>query len=409
MKIAIIGCGGQGTLLACLLAKEEDIEQLILADRDASSAKRAEGVVKAISTEVELKIEQLDASKKEDVARVAKGADIIFNATFPEFNIPVMEACLDVGAHYLDLLAYPFKLPGIPEHGTIDAQLELDDKFKAAGLTALVSMGVSPGWTDIAARYIIDQLDTVDTVMLRIGGRYDSKELIAPFASEVLMGEWFGAPYPICVDNGEIKEVDLLESAEPYQFPEPLGWLTVYTVTLHTEVRTIPEFVGKPVKHIELKNAVDIGKWAMKDVWVEAIRKQTAKYPEREMIKMTELFGKSFIQPADTREAYDKGIITGGRCGFCVEVTGQKDGRRMCHTVCRVVTNVDAQKRVAWAGDGNYVTVVPSLVTVLMIGSGEITKRGVIGGAALDNPETILKRVNEYGGITTEKIERQLF
>ena len=92
-----------------------------------------------------------------------------------------------------------------------------------------------------------------------------------------------------------------------------------------------------------------------------------------------------------------------------MEVTGQKDGRRVCHTVCRVVTNVDAQKRVAWAGDGNYVTVVPSLVTVLMIGSGEITKRGVIGGAALDNPETILKRVNEYGGITTEKIERQLF
>lgn len=43
-----------------------------------------------------------------------------------------------------------------------------------------------------------------------------------------------------------------------------------------------------------------------------------------------------------------------------------------------------------------------------MIGSGEITKRGVIGGAALDNAKEIMKRVNEYGGITTEKIERQL-
>jgi len=409
MKIVIIGCGGQGGLLGCMLAKEKEIEQVILTDMDAHRAEKIEEAIKDIGTNAEIKTAQLDASKSEDIVRISRGVDVIVNATFPEFNIPVMEACLSVGAHYLDLLAYPFKLSGIPEQGTLDAQLELDDRFKDAELTALVCMGASPGWTDIAARYIIDQLDTVDKLIVRMSGRYDSKELIAPFAAEVLMGEWFGAPYPICVDNGEVKEVDLLESAEPYQFPEPLGEVTVYTVTLHTEVRSIPQFVGKPIRYLEVKNGVDIGKWPMKDVWVEAIRKQTSEHPDSEMIRMTQMFGRSFIQPADTKDAYEKGIITGGRCGFSVEVTGQKNGGEVRHTVCRVVTNVDAQKHVPWAGDGSYVTIIPSLVTILMLGNREITKRGVIGGAALENPQKIMQRINEYGGITVEKIERPLF
>ncbi len=408
MKVLLIGCGTHGTSLACLLAKEGNVSQLILADMDEGKARQAMEIVKDTGTDAELEVKQLDASEKENVARVGDGVGFIFNGTFPEFNIPIMEAALEVGAHYSDWLAYPFKLPGIPDHGTMDAQLELDDKFSSTNLTALVSMGIAPGWTDMAARYIADQLDSVEEIMVRMGGKYDSKVLVAPFTPEVLMSEWFGAPHPICVDRGEIKKVDLLDSAETFEFPEPMGIIELYTVTLHTEVKSIPQFIGKPVDYIEVKNAVDVGKWPMKDVWIKAISEQTGKHPGPEKIKMMELFGRSFLESSNLKEARAKGLVKGGCSGFSVEVIGKKDGAAVCHTVSRVVSSKDVIERRPWAGQRIYTTAIPAFVTMKMIANGEIAQRGVFGGSALENPKVVLDKIQEFGGITVEKIERTL-
>lgn len=91
---------------ACLLAKEKDVGQLILLARHRCKQYYKSRGSGKMGVKVELKTGQFDTSKREDTARVAEGADIIFNAIFPEFNLPDMEASLDVGVHYLGLLAY---------------------------------------------------------------------------------------------------------------------------------------------------------------------------------------------------------------------------------------------------------------------------------------------------------------
>lgn len=407
MKIAIVGCGAQGALVASLLSKEDDVEQMILCDREEDAIKRAESWIESFGAKVEIKGSKVESTRREEIAQAAKGSDLIFNATFPDSNIPIMKACLDVGANYIDLLGMPFELPGVHKDETVDAQIEMNDEFREAGLTALVSMGVCPGWTDMAAKYIIDQLDTVDEVMLRYGEKTDAKKFVAGFSRDVIMAEWFGPPYPVASENGKVVEVDLLDSAELYEFPEPVGKMTVYTVTLHTEVRSIPAFVEKPIRRLELKGGLEHGGYSLKDMWVKLIREQTSKHKGTD--DMCWQFGQSFIHPADFRKAYDEGIVKNAAVAFSVEVTGTKNGGTVRHTAHNVCTAEEAMKHHPECGHGNWVTVVPSLVMVMMLHRGEIKQKGVIGGAALDDPKSIMKRIVEYGGSAmTEKIERPL-
>ena len=115
MKILIAGCGGQGSSAGGQLAKEKDVERIICTDMDISRAKRLADRIKGLKTGVEVSAEQVDFSKPEDLAGVAKGVDVVFNACFPEVNVPILKACLDVGAHYVDVASFPSTAATIPK------------------------------------------------------------------------------------------------------------------------------------------------------------------------------------------------------------------------------------------------------------------------------------------------------
>jgi len=408
MKICILGCGAEGSGLAGLLAKETDVEELILADVNEAGAMAALDRVRSLGTGVKAEARKADGTKREDMARVAAGMDIIYNASVPITNIPTMQACLDVGAHYLDMLSYPFKVPGVPPLETIDAQLELDDQFKEAGLTAVINVGVAPGWTDIAARHMLEQFDTVDTVMVRWADWYESSELVTSFNPLVTMA--ITLPQPVCWDSGKVKEVDLYESKEDYEWPEPLGTMSLYSGAFDSEVRTIPEFAGKAtgrsIGHVEVKSGLRVGQWSnSEELWVEALRRQALKHPtEKVTANLLELLGESFVEPADIRELYDKGIVTDGAFGASVEVSGTQGGRRVCHTMYNVMTLKEAMEHIPWANHMVYSTIggVPIQI-VLMLGRGQIKRTGVIGAGSLDTYDEILKGVEDRGHRLSEK------
>ena len=66
----------------------------------------------------------------------------MINSAQYEVNLPVMEGALRAGAHYVDL--------GGLFH-TTRRQLLLDDRFKAAGLTAVLGLGSCPGIANVHA------------------------------------------------------------------------------------------------------------------------------------------------------------------------------------------------------------------------------------------------------------------
>lgn len=411
MKVCIIGSGSQGTGLAGLLAMEPDVELLVIADANAESLETARTLVFSLGDRIrakEIRTCQVDAANVDALAAVMHGCDIVFHCIIPKFNIPVMQACLRERCHYLDLFAAPYAGNGISHEETIDAQLELDAQFRAIGRLALPSVGMSPGWTSLAAQYMIDGMDTVDSVIIRWGDFVDTDEFLAPVSPYVVYHEWFGAPGPVRTVDGACEVVDLLGSAETFTFPAPIGARTIYTVTSHPDIVLIPRFAGKPVRVCEEKGGIFLGKLSMEDVWVKGIQAATARQGDQKQdINMMAEFGRAFLPPLAFGSLLSEGKIRDHAVCFSCEARGEIGGAPIRHICYYTSTLAEAQKHLPWASPAVYGTIggMP-IALVLAIGRGELTQTGVWCVGNLGIAPQLNRAMTQRGQLITETIER---
>lgn len=411
MKICVVGTGSQGTGLAGLLAMETDVEQLIIADYSVQALETAKALIDTLGDRKKVKeivVEQVDAGDTADVARVIRGSDIVFNGIIPKFNIPIMRACVQEKCHYLDLFAAPYEGPGLPKEETIGAQFELFDAFKAAGLTALPSIGMSPGWTSLAAQHAIDQLEEVGDVIIRWGDFIDTDAFFAPISPIVIFHEWFGAPYPVCTENGRQKPVDLVAGEEEFEFPDPIGTRKIYTVTSHPDIVLIPQFAGKPVRRCEEKGGIFLGKLSMKDIWVKAIQQATSLQGNTKTeINIMEECAGHFLLPNEFGRLLKEGKIREHAVCFSCEVNGTKEGKFVRHIQYYTSTLTEAQKHLPWASPAVYGTIggMP-IELVLALGRNQITQRGVFSIGELGISDELNRAMAKRGQVLTEKLIR---
>ncbi len=411
MKVCIIGSGSQGTGLAGLLAMEPDVERLVIADYSPVCLDTAKGLIDTLGDKIkvpQIETKQVDASDEDAVAEVIRGCDIVFHCIIPKFNIPIMKACIREKCHYLDLFAAPYAGNGIAEEETIGAQMQLDQAFKDAGRLALPSVGMSPGWTSLAAQYMIDGLDSVDSVVIRWGDFVDTDVYMAPVSPYVLYHEWFGAPGPVRTVNGKCELVDLIGSEEEFTFPEPIGRRKIYTVTSHPDIVLIPQFAGKPIPLCEEKGGIFLGKMSMKDVWVKGIQEATARQGDnKENSNMMEEFGRALTPPLAFGQLLKEGRIRNHAVCFSCEVQGKKDGGAVHHICYYTSTLEEAQKHLPWASPAVYGTVggMP-IELVLALGRGQIPQTGVWSVGNLGITEQLNRGMAARGQIITEKIEQ---
>lgn len=175
---------------------------------------------------------RLDASDASSLRAAIEGAGVCVNCIDYRLNRDVMHACLDVGAHYVDL--------GGLFHMT-RKQLELDGDFRATGSTALLGMGSAPGKTNLLARAAVE----------RLGAEPASMHIWAVTRDPAAADHPFPAPYsvrtlldelrmrPMVVADGVLRDVDPLSGEAEEEFPEPVGRARgIYT--LHSELATLP-------------------------------------------------------------------------------------------------------------------------------------------------------------------------
>jgi len=409
MKICVMGTGSQGAGLAGLLAMEPDVEKLIIADYSKQALDSATELIGTLGDRIRVKdisSAQVDAGNEDEVAQVIAGCDIVFNGIIPKYNIPIMKACIRERCHYLDLFASPYEGPGLPKSETIGAQFDLSEEFKKAGITALPSIGMSPGWTSLAAQHAIDRLDEVNDVIIRWGDFIDTDEFFAPISPIVIFHEWFGAPYPVCTEDGKQKAVDLVSSEEDFEFPEPIGTRTIYTVTSHPDIVLIPQFAGKPVHRCEEKGGIFLGGLSMKDVWFKAIQKATSAQGDATgNVNMMQEFANQFTLPNEYGRLLKEKKIKEHAVCFSCEVNGYQNGNYIRHIQYYTSLLEDSLKHLPWASPAVYGTVggMP-IELVLALGRGEINKPGVFSIGELGISDQLNRAMARRGQILTEKI-----
>ena len=169
MKILVVGTGGVGAAVAAVAQRRDFFERITFADLDPA---RPEALVDRLDDE-RFAAAQVDASDQASVAALAREADAVLNATDPRFNPPIFEAAFEARCTYLDMamtLSEPHPRPYNPGVMLGDAQFAEHERWRDAGLLALVGIGVEPGLSDVFARYAADHLfSEIDEVGVRDG------------------------------------------------------------------------------------------------------------------------------------------------------------------------------------------------------------------------------------------------
>jgi saccharopine dehydrogenase (NAD+, L-lysine-forming) len=237
MHIAVIGgAGGMGSITTADAARSDGVERVILVDRDADRAAQ----IAAAHDNVEVRDPGASA---QDMRAALTGSDAVVNAASHRLNMPVMQACLEVGAHYTDL--------GGLYYYAIE-QYELDDAFRAAGLSAAISMGAAPGITNMLAAAAVARLDTVESIevldVVAAGRPYDPAEPYVPaYAADTLIDE-FTRPAPMFIDGRE-QLMPAAGGARTYHLPEG-DVECVYTI--HSEPATLPRsYADRGIRTVE--------------------------------------------------------------------------------------------------------------------------------------------------------------
>jgi saccharopine dehydrogenase (NAD+, L-lysine-forming) len=155
-----------------------------------------------------------------------------------------MEACLRAGAHYTDL------------GGLFDTtlkQLQLDDKWRNAGIKATIGLGSTPGLTNIAGAAGAAKLDRVDTINIYCswGNTLPVKEAAWPgYSIRTVMDEF--TQEPVMWLNGTHVKQPVLSGETTVTMIDPIGKITAYYVK-HSEPATMGKYIGKGCRNVTFR------------------------------------------------------------------------------------------------------------------------------------------------------------
>jgi lysine 6-dehydrogenase len=249
MRVVVVGgAGAMGRWTVRDLTESEGVDEVVVADLDGSRAREAAGWAAARSGSngsARVGGVALDAGDAQALRRAFDTADVVCNCAVHATNVAVMEACADAGAHYVDL--------GGLFH-TTRRQLALHDRFLAAGVTAVIGMGGSPGTTNVLAALAGRDLEVVEEVEIRLGVADfapSAAPVPVPYAIQTILDE-FAIP-AMAFRDGRLVEVPAMSEQEELDFPAPVGRVRVGH-TLHSELATLPRyFADRGVRSVSFK------------------------------------------------------------------------------------------------------------------------------------------------------------
>lgn len=386
MRFLIIGVGAVGQVIAAHLAQDPEVSKVVLSDIALDRAKSiADGLKSKKASAI-----KVDAGDRNDLTKAIKQVDVVINATLPRYNLLIMDVALKNNLHYLDLAS------DIP-YDSVRNQLSLSDRWKDADLTAIMGLGCDPGISNLLARHLADKMDHVEEIRVRDGDNGVSKEYAFPclFSPEVLIDEVLNRPE--IFKDGVLRRQSPLSGEEVYQFPEPVGPLTVYFVD-HEEPETFSRFIDKGIHYADFKLAL-----SPEIVQMLKILKQlnlTSKKPIE--VKGVKIAPKDVLLSLLPKPADLAGKVRGYSC-IAVEVTGLKASKPVRTLAYAYMSHQEAFRKYGVTATA-YLTGTPPAIGAVMLAKGNIKTRGVIPPECLQ-PKPLLAEIAKKGIKVHEKLQ----
>jgi saccharopine dehydrogenase-like NADP-dependent oxidoreductase len=247
LNILIVGAGAQGAPCAAILARQPAVSRILLGSHklaDAASVRDRVGSPKIVAGE-------FDARQPDATVRAVRDSigtvDVVIDLTPSFISMPVMEAALALGAHYVNTAACPEHLAQL----IAGKPLDLADRFVAAGRSAVLGCGASPGVLNIICRRFCDELDTVARIEIRAGFHVPAqKEMVKTWMPTWCPEQqYFDYCDPPCLfHEGRHEHMPVFYEPETYDFGGNLGEIQL-THHAHDEQYSLPLTIGKGIQY----------------------------------------------------------------------------------------------------------------------------------------------------------------
>jgi saccharopine dehydrogenase (NAD+, L-lysine-forming) len=382
-KVMIIGAGGVGGVVAHKCAQLPEVfGEIILASR-------TEAKCKAIAAQLsrEIATAQVDADNVPELTALLEKErpDLVINVALPYQDLTIMDACLAAGIDYMDTANYE---PLDTAKFEYKWQWEYQERFKEAGLTALLGSGFDPGATNVFTAYLakhyfdeIHELDIID-----VNGGDHGYPFATNFNPEINIREvtaecrhW---------ENGEFVTTPAMSKKASFTCPEDVGTYNIYRM-YHEELESLSKnfpslkraqfwmsFGDSYLKHLEV-----LGNVGMTGI-------EPVMYNGQEIVPI-QFLAKMLPDPSSL------GPRTKGRtCIGCV-VRGVKDGKEKVVYLYNTCDHQECYKEVQSQAI-SYTTGVPAMIGAKMILEEKWKAPGVWNIEQFD-PDPFMEDMNKYG------------
>ncbi|NDW10608.1 saccharopine dehydrogenase family protein [Dysgonomonas sp. 520] len=382
-KVLIIGAGGVGTVVAHKVAQNRDVfTEIMLASRTKS---KCDAIAEKIGKDI-IKTAQVDADNVEDLIALFNSykPELVINVALPYQDLTIMDACLACRVNYLDTANYEPKDEAKFEYKW---QWAYQDKFKEAGLTAILGCGFDPGVTSVftayAAKHHFDELQTLDIVDCNAGDH--GKAFATNFNPEINIRE--------VTQKGKYWENGKWVETEPHEIHKPLNYpnigakesYVIYHEELESLVKNFPSlqrarfwmtFGQEYLTHLRVIQNIGMA------------RIDPIIYNGVEIVPIQ--FLKAVLpDPGELGENYV------GETSIGCRIKGLKDGKERTYYIYNNCSHEAAYKETGAQGV-SYTTGVPATIGAMMFFKGLWRQPGVFNVEEF-NPDPFMEQLNKQG------------
>lgn len=382
-RVLIIGAGGVGTVVAKKVARNSDIfTDIMLASRTKSKCDKIASEI----TNVKIQTAAVDADNVAELVALMREfkPDLCINVALPYQDLHIMDACLEAGVHYLDTANYE---PLDEAKFEYSWQWAYQEKFREAGLTAILGCGFDPGVTGVftahAAKHHFDEIHYLDIVDCNGGDHH--KAFATNFNPEINIRE--------ITQKGKYWENGQWVETEPQEIHLPLTYPSIgvresyllYHEELESLVKNFPTikrarfwmtFGQEYLTHLRVMQNIGI------------TRIDPIMYNGVEIVPIQ--FLKAILpNPGELGENYT------GETSIGCRIRGLKDGKEQTYYVWNNCSHQAAYQETGAQGV-SYTTGVPATIGAIMFMKGLWKKAGVYNVEEFD-PDPFMAELMKQG------------
>jgi saccharopine dehydrogenase (NAD+, L-lysine-forming) len=384
-KALIIGCGGVASVAIHKCCQNSDVfEEIMIASRTKSKCDALKEKLSGGKTVIHTA--QVDADDIRQLVTLIEGfkPDVVLNLALPYQDLTIMEACLETRTPYVDTANYE---PIDNAKFEYKWQWDYDQRFREAGITALLGSGFDPGVTGVFAAYALkhhfDEIYELDILDANAGDH--GYPFATNFNPEINIREVTakGSYW----ENGAWIETEPMEIKRVYDFAEigPKDMYLLHHEELESLVKNIPglkrirffmTFGQSYLTHLK----------CLENVGMTSI--QPIMYEGREIVPLQ--FLKALLpDPASL------GPRTVGKTNIGCIFRGIKDGKEKLYYLYNICDHQECFREVGSQAI-SYTTGVPAMIGAMLIMNKTWKRPGVHNIEEFD-PDPFMDALNRWG------------